>query len=318
MWVLLPPLLTVAARQAWRLPRRSRLRVLAPVLLAALAPAALYVLVQALTVPAAFAFDLRFTLGRLGALSPAAQAANIGHNLATLAAQDGVLALGLLGLFALRPARLAGLALLFGLVPLVLLGRTTALYSLSYYYLVPLLPFAALGAAALLRALLGWAAPPLAPAALRAALWAFLAVLGLGMLGLELGQVRAGFATAIDPFLLAPADARAAAAFVAARRAPGDLVLASPGLAWLLPGETADFQMALAYTGSPTPHVPADLPRERYRFDPSPGRARFVVVDPLWRNWGRFNVAGLPRLLAEVEQWPVAFQSGEITVYARP
>jgi hypothetical protein len=180
------------------------------------------------------------------------------------------------------------------------------------------MPFAALGAAALLGALLRWTAHPAAPAGLRAALTAFLALLGLAALGQGLAQVRAGFPTSIDPFLLAPGEARAAAAYVAGRRAPGDLVVASPALAWLLPGETADFQMALAYTGTAMPHVPADLPRERYRFDPSFERARFVIVDPLWRNWGVFHVAGLAARLEAVERWPVGFQAGGITVYARP
>jgi hypothetical protein len=133
-----------------------------------------------------------------------------------------------------------------------------------------------------------------------------------------LGQVRAGWPTAIDPFLLPPAEARAATASVAALRGPGDLVLASPALAWLLPGETADFQMALAYAGTPTPHIPPGLPRERYRFDPSFERARFVVIDPLWRNWGVFHVAGLAALMDEAEQWPVTYQSGGINVYVRP
>jgi hypothetical protein len=313
MWVLLPPLLAAVAWRGWGGPRAALFRELGLVLILAVGPFALYALIQLLTVPAPFLFDLRFTLGRLGALSLPAQAATLGSNLAILAGQDGVWALGLLGLFALRPVRAAGLALLFTLVPLALLGRTTPLHSLSYYYLIPLLPFAALGAAALLAALLRSTWPPL-----RAALAVFLALLGLAALGQGLGQVRSGFTTAIDPFLLAPAEARAAAGFVAGQRAPGDLVLASPGLAWLLPGETADFQMALAHAGLPTPHVPADLPRERYRFDPSFERARFVIVDPLWRNWGVFNVAGLAAVLAEVEQWPVAFQSGGITVHARP
>jgi len=283
------------------------------VLLLAAAPFGLYALAQLLTVPEAFGFDLRFTLGRVTALPLPAQAATLGGNLAFLLGQDGVWALGLLGLAALRPARVAGLALLFAFIPLALLGRTTALYSLSYYYLIPLMPLAALGAAAGLRALLGAAAGP--P---RAALGLMLAVLAAALLGQGLGHVRAGFPTAIDPFLLRPADARAAAAYVAAQRAPGDLALASPGLAWLLPGEAADFQMALAYAGQATPHVPANLPRERYRFDPSFERARFVVVDPLWRNWGLYHAAGLSARLAEVEQWPVGLRAGEIVVYVRP
>jgi hypothetical protein len=38
-----------------------------------------------------------------------------------------------------------------------------------------------------------------------------------------------------------------------------------------------------AYQGHLTPHLPADLPRDRFAFDPRFATARFVVIDPLWR-----------------------------------
>jgi hypothetical protein len=132
------------------------------------------------------------------------------------------------------------------------------------------------------------------------------------------GAARTGFATAIDPFLLAPADARQAAAYVNAHAAPDDVVIASPGLAWLLRARAADFQMAIAYAGTATPHLPADVPRDRFAFDPRLGRARFVVVDNLWRNWAVYDVPGVPALLAEAQTWPRVFAAGEISVYRRP
>ena len=86
--------------------------------------------------------------------------------------------------------------------------------------------------------------------ALRLALWAVAAVVLGGTLWSNVRGVREGFTTAIDPFLLDMGNAQAAADFLAERRAPDELVLASPALAWLLPGEAADFQMALAYAGA--------------------------------------------------------------------
>lgn len=323
-WALFVPLgaagIVVARRAGWG--------ALAALLPAAL-PLAVYAGVMLLRAPAALLFDARYTLLRLGGRPLAAQAALLVENLVTIAVQERWLALGLLGLLLLRPARLRGLGLLFAGVPLVLVGRSAPLASLSFYYLIPILPLAALGlgAAALaglsaLARLVGRALRPwlrlradVAGQGAAATLVAGLAV----YLALPLaGAARAGLATAIDPFLLAPADARQAAAYVNAHAAPEDVVIASPGLAWLIDARAADFQMALAYAGTATPHLPADVPRDRFAFDPRPERARYVVVDNLWRNWAVYDVPGVPALLAEVEAWPRVFAAGEISVYRRP
>jgi hypothetical protein len=76
--------------------------------------------------------------------------------------------------------------------------------------------------------------------------------------------------------------------------------------------------MALAAAGQAAPHVPPNLPRQRYAFDPRFERARYVIVDNLWRNWGVFHAPGLAARLAEVETWPAVFRAGEIVVYQRP
>jgi hypothetical protein len=96
------------------------------------------------------------------------------------------------------------------------------------------------------------------------------------------------------------------------------VVIASPGLAWSLRANVADFQMSIAFTGQRTPHLPADVPRERFAFNPDYTQARFVVVDNLWRNWAVFTVPGVPQMLERVQTWPLMFQSGEIEVYCNP
>jgi 4-amino-4-deoxy-L-arabinose transferase-like glycosyltransferase len=320
--VLLAPL-TLAALTA----RRVEGRALAGLGLALL-PLGLYAASMLLRAPRAFVFDLSFTLFRLGATPLPAQAALLAGNLLTLFSQEGWMALGAVGLFALRPARLRRLALLFFWAPLLLVGRSASLSSLSFYYLIPLLPLAALGLGALTlngaHALARLVARALRPVVGRraAAGGSVAAALAVAVAALYLAaqlaaQARAGFATAIDPFLLNPADARQAAAYVNARAAPGEVVLASPALAWLIDANAADFQMALARAGTATPHLPAGLPAERFAFDPRLDRARFVVVDNLWRNWGVYNVAGLPEMLAEVEGWRAVFTAGEVVVWER-
>ncbi len=86
------------------------------------------------------------------------QVATLWQNVTTLAAQDAWLIAGLIGLVLLKPPRLRWIALAFFAIPIVLLGRTTALFSLSFYYLIPLLPFVALGVASLIRYGAAWLA----------------------------------------------------------------------------------------------------------------------------------------------------------------
>jgi Dolichyl-phosphate-mannose-protein mannosyltransferase len=271
-----------------------------------LLPFGLYVAVMLAQIPQVFIFDLHYTLSRLSQLSPAAQLTTLGVNYTTLIAQDTWIALALVGLLMLRPARLQRLSLLLFLFPIAVLGRTVALYSLSFYYMIPLLPFVGLGMASVIR--LG---VPYAWQVIRSGLLAafkawgitkddrhhkFISIVARLILFLlaatpfltssilTANLVRDGFHTQIDPFLLDPASARQAAQFVNARTGPGDLVIASPGLAWLLSASAADFQMSIAFTGQETPHLPANLPADRFAFDPRYTQARFVIVDNLWRN----------------------------------
>jgi len=139
-----------------------------------------------------------------------------------------------------------------------------------------------------------------------------------------IGQVSGGFSTAIDPFLIDPQDARAVGTYVNARTVADDVIIASPGLAWVFEAHTADPQMAMAYEGQATPHLPADIPADRFVFEPDYRQARFVVVDNYWYNWAvhnariRIRVAGVSALVHEVQDWPRVFGSGAIEVYRNP
>ncbi|MEP7359720.1 MAG: hypothetical protein ABI847_20885, partial [Anaerolineales bacterium] len=288
-------------------------------------PFALYTGGSLLTAPSAFVFDAAFAAGRLGGagLGLGRQAGLLVENLFTLISQDGWLALGLAGVFALRPARTRNLALLWVWAPFVLIGRTVPMFSLSYYYMIPLLPLAALGLGAgverLFSAMQGiQRRHRLARLAVSAGVMGLALLAGAQAVSRDWGQAMGQIPTDIDPFLVAPAEARAAAEFVNARAAPEDVVIASPAVAWLVRGRVADFQMALAYSGAATPHLPANLPRERFAFDPRFERARFVVVDDLWRNWGAADVAGLAAELEGVRAgWRLVFQAGAVDVYER-
>jgi hypothetical protein len=245
------------------------------------------------------------------------QAATLWQNITTLAAQDVWLIAGAIGLALLRPPRLRWIALAFFVIPIVLLGRTTALFSLSFYYLIPLLPFVALGVARLIRFCTSWLASRFDRRWSAALSVLIIVALSLSTFRL-IERVRDGFHTAIDGFLLDPKSAYAAAEFVNQRVTSDNLVIASPTVAWMLRAQVADMQMPIAYRGQATPHLPGNIPVERWAFDPSAERTRYVIVDNLWRNWAVPNVPGLVEMLREIEAWPLVLRSGEIAIYQNP
>ncbi len=299
-----------------------------------IAPFAGYCTVMWITAPAAFLFDLQFVLFRVGGISIPTQLQNIALNYTTLIAQDGWMCLGVLGILFMRPFRLWYLTLVcFGL-PLLFLGRTLALYDLSFYYMIPVLPFVALGFTAMLyygvpalwqrtnpsnRNSLGDARWQRAiQYASRVGLLCFIVGLPLAVsLSGTLHNVQHGFQTAIDRVLIKGSDARDVAQYINTHVEPNDVVLASPTVAWLFHARTADFQMAISATGQPTPHFPAGLASSRFLFDPRLEHARYVVVDDLWRHWAVFDVPGVAAMLQQVEAWPRVFQAGTLYVYAR-
>ena len=317
MLVLLAPFALIVLILNWRAAVWS--------ILLALLPFGIYATIMLLTVPQAFLFDLHFVLSRVNQLAFEQQVATLWQNVMTLAAQDAWLIVGVIGLAMLRPPRLRWIALAFFMIPFVLLGRTTALFSLSFYYLIPLLPLVALGAASLIRFGVTWSGRALArrihsPQADWAKLLIaapIVVVLLISTSGL-VRQVREGFHTSIDGFLLDPSTAREAAEFVNQHVTAHDLIVASPTLAWMLQAQVVDMQMPIAYQGRATPHLPGNIPAERWAIDPSVKRARYVIVDNLWRNWAMPNVPGVAEMLRAVETWPRVHQVGEIAIYQNP
>ncbi len=254
------------------------------------APFAVYVLAMLLSVPDAFLFDLQFTLTRLGGRSLSDQINGLALNFTRLLAQDFWLLAALVGLFGFGPGRrLRMMTLLLLLLPIAVIGRTNALYDLSAYYFIPFLPLVALGAGCFLYSatLIVWRTfrqeigrlIRLRPLSLSLIAGVFTALLiGAPLrtsLLLTVGQINDHLPTSIDPILLNPTDTRAAADYVNAALDPEDLVIASPGVAWLIEGQAADFQMAIAASGQATPHFPADVPADRWAYDPQYEGARF-------------------------------------------
>ena len=281
-------------------------------------PIALYAAVMLASAPDAFLFDLGYTVTRLGGKPILQQMTDLATNYTVLLSQDFWLLAGLIGLF-LLPAGVRLVALLLLLLPIVLLGRTVALYSLSAYYMIPLLPLIALGAARFVERAAVFVNGANMNQRLLRGLVLLLVFAPLLTVSVDmLHKINQHYPTAIDLFLLDPQAVRAVAAYVNGQTSPDDTVIASPGIGWAFNADTADFQMTVAFDGQATPHLPADIPRERFVFSPRYQQARFVVVDNLWRNWGAVHIPALATILTEIASWPLVFEAGAIQVYENP
>lgn len=174
-------------------------------------------------------------------------------------------------------------------------------------------------------------AAPLAVRVVRAMLVFIALVSPLAMAGASNVVGLAGTLTTPQDHLLAvPTDAQATITYTLGVARSGDLVLASPQIAWAFdqpdgPGgrptgiEGADLAQALPYAGQTVAFYPGGLPRERWAYPVSLDHARYVIVDDLLRQLAAPDqTPALTPLLARVERWPVVYRRGQYTVYERP
>ncbi|MBV7327146.1 hypothetical protein KFU94_02570 [Chloroflexi bacterium TSY] len=308
-------------------------------------PFSLYAALAFFRTPDAFLFDLHYTTSRLTSTSISQQILQLGRNYMVLTTQDQWIGLALVGMFLLRPISLQLVLLLLFLMPILILGRSEALYSLSFYYMIPLLPLVSLGVASLFYTGLPFAWKTLNRIVnqiiarngglferIKSQFWfRFLAkmTIGLSLIGIVGGpflvstadlvaQSQNRYHTEIDPFLLNPVDARQVVAYINEHTASTDLIIASPGIAWAIDAQVADFQMIAAVRGIATPHLPSNIPSERFTIQPRIEHAHFVVVDNTWHTWAIYHVPGVAEVLAEVSNWPQIFEAGAIQVYLNP
>lgn len=342
-WVLFVALL--ALRRGWReslLSAGTGFGVLAAGLLICL-----------LSAPGVFLADFSDTFGRAAGGNLLLQIVELLVNYYRFLSLDVWVLLGIVGLLLVANPKARGFLLAaFAVLAIVILKVRDV--GTSFHTAVPLLPLLALGAGVALdlalRTLYGWiilwvapllrpeladattlqppytSAPRLAKLAATAAV--FLAI--VSPVGLAVATDTAGLAGTLnthqDALLATPADASATIAYVLAHAHPGDLVLASPTLAWAFDAPAsspslkgADLLQTLAQSGQSASFYPAGLPASRWSYDVSLASARYVVVDKLLRQLAApGQIAALAPLLRQVQRWPIVFTSGQYTVYANP
>jgi 4-amino-4-deoxy-L-arabinose transferase-like glycosyltransferase len=337
MFTLAPVVLLVAFVKNWR----DTIFTTGVIIL----PFSLYSLVMLGISKDAFIFDFQFTFFRLGEIPLIAQYPTIILNYAALLFNDYWWSLAVTGLFLLPNERFKKLSLLLLFAPLCFLARTASLSGLGSYYLSPLFPMIALGVASLIAV-----GTPHALVVIRqglkkitdtlqniinlrilefvwnpaifiiSSLLLFMIVVAPFVVTLSLGayQAREGLKTDIDSVMVNVKDARQVISFVNERVDENDIVLASPAIAWAINSNTADFQMAVAFGGGETKHLPTNIPSERFEFNPEYSNAAYVIVDPIWRNWAVLNMPEVAKMVRKIEKWPKIYYSGEIEVYENP
>lgn len=310
---------------------------------------ALGLLVCLLLAPGVFVADAFSTGARAAGGNPIIALILLLLNYQRLVTYDAWLLLGIVGLFLIGQPRVrAALLGATGLLALFILKVRTL--GPSFHTATPLLPLLALGAGVALAAgassLFGWSSGWLAPldrwlmrregpTLLTRALAALLVFVVIGSpVALAGATDMVGLAgtltTPQDALLATPVDAQATIAFVLTRARPGDLILASPQLAWAFdqPEDAhgralgiagADIVQTVAYGGQAAAFYPAGLPRSRWAYDIALSHARYVVVDDLLRQLAApGQLPALTPLLAQAERWPVVYRRGQYTVYERP
>jgi hypothetical protein len=329
------PIVFLSAYLALRAPRQ--LLWFVPLCLSGFALFAIYMLLRA---PAAFGFDMAFTLHRFSA--------DLGAQLAMLLFYFK----DLLNESPWFPLSIAGLLLAltreqfrywgyFALFYLFFVLRSTQLAGQGFYMVIDALPVLAIGLAAaifkagrvvfsiftgdadLLLTRLGRLAPEYLRTYLKLALASVLILL-IFVFPLAGAFLDTMYAVAWG-FLKLPVgltrnvqDAESVITYLNQHIRPGDVVLASPQIGWAIRGSVADFQQAAAYAHEKTIHFPPNVPRERFIFDPSVNNARYVVVDDLWRDWAVRWMPAVKAMVEQVEQWPLELEHGEYQVYRNP
>jgi len=300
------------------------------------------VAVSIIVTPAATRMDWVDTFFRASSTNPLLAVIELFVNYFHFLSADPWIILGIAGFFLIEGSR-ARTFVASAVAVLALVVIKVRPVGASFHSAVPLLPFLALGAGvALDRGLRTLYAGILAwwqnvrPGASWVRLGNMLAALVVAIVivapvGIATASDVVGISTSLstpqDSILGSPRDVGGVAHYIQRHARPGDLILASPEVAWMfdqsakpLPAtRSADVLQTVAMTGKAASFYPAGLPRSRFTYSVGLSSARYVVVDNLIRQLAAPDgVAGLVPVLREVRGWNRVYASGQYVLYERP
>ena len=114
-------------------------------------------------------------------------------------------------------------------------------------------------------------------------------------------------------------EVETAAKWVNDHSTPIDLVICNQNIAWLLHSQTAWYLQVVTWYGLPTQGYELGNPREKFRYDSSLERAKYVVIGDIDQRWtiGQPNVIKLFETMQR-EQWPVVWRGQFYLIAANP
>lgn len=267
-----------------------------------------------------FLYDLTYTLSRTGGIALITQIENVIQNIQVLLTETGWILAGVAGFLWIQPRYFRWVVILFVFIPILILGRTVALYNLSAYYMIPFLPFIAIGVSALLM----YGLPQilrlnsLSTSNQNRIILGILTVTFVA-LGLNLSNdLQNGFVTGTEHFLIDADEAYQIKDVLIDYTNPNDIIIVSPTLAWLFDANVTDYQLASLAQGIDGVFFPADLYPERLTFDIDYAHASYAIVDNLWRDWGAIHMPSVANMLTDIQNWELIFEADTIQIYRNP
>jgi 4-amino-4-deoxy-L-arabinose transferase-like glycosyltransferase len=333
MFLVIPSIVLCVLWKRWRDLILSLLVMATPFLI--------YLVVLLISAPQTIWYDLTFAFLRVNEVNIFVQIMMVFINFGAILIRDSWVLIAIFGVFFSTSVQFQKLLTLFLILPLLLLFRSIQIGNLSYYYLIPWIPLLCLGMSGFilwfLKKLLEYVNGLLQAFSVRfniqnqwvnqrirqliVPLLVFITIVfPVGMqLFTNFGEIGKGnITTPLDMVMIPPEDGQAIQEYILNHYHAGDLILASPALAWTLPDTTTDYQISLAAMGYSVPHFPSDIPADRLRFDMDFHQARFVITDNIWNHWAIFQIDNLSLIAEEISTWDLVFQSGEVRVFENP
>lgn len=150
------------------------------------------------------------------------------------------------------------------------------------------------------------------------------ALVVLGGAGLNLRYAATAFPTTLEFAMVGDDEgAYVVAAHVNANLRPGNHVLATESLWWLIEGRATCLPQAMAWEGEQTDFYLYAIERERFAWPPDMGRAQFLIVDRFLRERlqtppGNPQYLFRERLEELMSEWRPVMEAGDLRVYENP
>lgn len=262
-----------------------------------------------------FLLDLTYTLRRTGGLPIVVQIENLSTNFRVLFTETWWIPVGMVGLFFVPQRHFKWMLILFVILPLLISGRTVALYHLSAYYLIPFLPFFVIGVASLFVFMIN-----LLSRIIHINLLYAIIMIGLVICAIDVANdVDSRFDTRIEYFLVSSDEAHHIKEMVIDYAKSDDVILVSPTLAWMFDNHVTDYQLSSLSSGVDGVHFPTELYPDRFAFEVDYRQANYAIVDNLWRDWGAVHMPIVADMLLEIQtNWQLIYKGTTINIYQNP